>query len=108
MYVGPVPEHLFYAAETIEEAIVMTAKLSMRPNDTNKGRAVKLSHYIDLCKKYYGTMPDDIELYVRGESDLPFTMKSELLEILSKKGWVEGKIGMLDPTLLDRMIRRQK
>jgi acetyl-CoA decarbonylase/synthase complex subunit alpha len=108
VYVGPVPEHLFYAAETIEEAIVMTAKLSMRPNDTNRGRAVKLSHYIDLSKKYYGTIPDDLELFVRGESDLPFTMKRELLELLTKKGWVEGKIGVPDPTLLDRMIRRRK
>ncbi len=107
-YIGPVPEHLFYAAETIEEAIVMTAKLSMRPNDTTKGRAVKLSHYIDLHKKYYGSFPNDLELYVRGKSDLPFTMKAELLEHLEEKGWEEGKIGMLDPTLLDRMIRRKK
>ena len=107
-YVGPVPEHLFYAAETVEEAIVMTAKLSMRPNDTTKGRAVKLIHYIDLSKKYYGTMPDDLELFVRGESDLPFTMKKELLEHLKAKGWEDGKIGMPDPTLLDRMIRRKK
>ena len=108
MYIGPVPEHLFYAAETIEEAIVMTAKLCMRPNDTTKGRAVKLTHYIDLSKKYYGVMPDDLELFVRGESDLPFTMRAELLEHLKKKGWEDGKIGMPDPTLLDRMIRRKK
>jgi len=107
-YIGPVPEHLFYAAETIEEAIVMTAKLVMRPNDTTKGRAVKLTHYIDLSKKYYGVMPDDLELFVRGESDLPFTMKAELLVYLKKKGWEADKIGMLDPTLLDRMIRRKK
>jgi len=107
-YVGPVPEHLFYAAETVEEAIVMTAKLSMRPNDTTKGRAVKIIHYIDLSKKYYGTMPDDLEFFVRGESDLPFTMKTELLEHLKTKGWEDGKIGMPDPTLLDRMIRRKK
>ncbi len=46
--VGPVPEHLFYAAETKEEAMVMIAKLCMRPNDTTKGRAIKLTHYIDL------------------------------------------------------------
>ena len=106
-YVGPVPEHLFYTAETIEEAIVMTAKLSMRPNDTTKGRAIKLSHYIDLHKKYYNSMPDDLELFVRREADLPFTMKEEVISILEKKGWVEDKISMLDPTLLDRMVRKQ-
>jgi acetyl-CoA decarbonylase/synthase complex subunit alpha len=105
MYVGPSPEHLFYAAETLEEAIVMAAKLSMRPNDTTKGRAVKISHYIDLHKKYYDTMPDDLHLYVRREADLPFTMKEELIGILKENGWKEGKIGMPDPTLLDRMIR---
>jgi acetyl-CoA decarbonylase/synthase complex subunit alpha len=108
VYVGPAPEHLFYSAETIEEAIVMTAKLSMRPNDTTKGRAVKLSHYIDLHKKYYNSMPYDLELFVRREADLPFTMKEELLPILKKKGWVEDKIAMLDPTLLNRMVRKQE
>jgi acetyl-CoA decarbonylase/synthase complex subunit alpha len=104
-YVGPAPEHLFYAAETVEEAMVMAAKLSMRPNDTTKGRAVKLSHYIDLHKKYYDSMPDDLHLYVRVEADVPFTMKEEILGIIKEKGWVEGKIGLLDPTLLERMVR---
>jgi acetyl-CoA decarbonylase/synthase complex subunit alpha len=104
-YVGPAPEHLFYSAETLEEAMVMTAKLSMRPNDTTKGRAVKLSHYVDLHKTYYGTMPDDLHLYVRVEADIPFTMKEEVLGIIKEKGWEEGKIGMLDPTLLRRMVR---
>jgi len=106
-YVGPAPEHLFYSAETLEEAMVMTAKLSMRPNDTTKGRAVKLSHYIDLHKTYYGAMPDDLHLYVRVEADVPFTMKEEVLGIIKEKGWEEGKIGLLDPTLLDRMVRRK-
>ena len=104
-YVGPAPEHLFYSAETLEEAMVMTAKLSMRPNDTTKGRAVKLSHYIDLHKTYYGAMPDDLHQYVRVEADVPFTMKEEVLGIIKEKGWEEGKIGMLDPTLLRRMVR---
>jgi acetyl-CoA decarbonylase/synthase complex subunit alpha len=107
MYVGPSPEHLFYAAETLEEAMVMAAKLTMRPNDTSKGRAVKISHYIDLHKRYYDTMPDDLHLFVRREADLPFTMKEEILGILEENGWEEGKIGMPDPTLLDRMIRRR-
>jgi acetyl-CoA decarbonylase/synthase complex subunit alpha len=104
-YVGPAPEHLFYAAETVEEAMVMAAKLSMRPNDTTKGRAVKLSHYIGLHKQYYDSIPDDLHLYVRVEADVPFTMKEEILGIIKKKGWVEGKIGLLDPTLLERMVR---
>jgi len=107
VYVGPAPEHLFYAAETVEEALVMIAKLSMRPNDTNKGRAVKLSHYIDLHKTHYGSMPDDLHLYVRRPQDIPFTMKDEIVKILEEAGWVEDKISIPDPTLLDRMVRRR-
>ena len=106
-YIGPVPEHLFYAAETKEEAIVMISKLVMRPNDTNKGRAVKLTHYIDLHKRHYGAMPDDLHLYVRRQQDIPFTMRDEVMKALEEKGWVEDHIGSPDPTLLDRMVRRR-
>ena len=108
VYVGPVPEHLFFAAETVEEAIVMTAKFSMRPNDTNRGRAVKLTHYIDLHQSYYGSMPDDLHLYVRKIQDIPFTMRNEIMMVLEEAGWVEDKIAIPDPTLLDRMVRKQE
>lgn len=107
VYVGPAPEHLFYTAETVEEAIVMIAKLTMRPNDTNKGRAVKLSHYIDLHQRLYGSMPDDIHLYVRRQADIPFTMREEIVRALGEKDWVEDKIATPDPTLLERMVRRR-
>lgn len=103
VYVGPVPEHLFYAAETKEEAIVLTAKLTMRANDTSKGRAIKLTHWVDLHKRLYGVLPDDLHLYVRRNADIPLTMKDEISEILEKKGWKEQEIP--DPTLLKRMLR---
>ena len=38
----------------------------------------------------------------------PFTMKKEINEILQETGWVEGKISSLDPSLLDRMVRRRE
>jgi acetyl-CoA decarbonylase/synthase complex subunit alpha len=79
----------------------------MRPNDTNKGRAVKLTHYIDLHKRYYRSMPDDLHLYVRRSQDIPFTMKDEIVKILEEKGWEEDRIATPDPTLLDRMVRRR-
>ena len=107
VYIGPVPEHLFYAAETVEEAMVMIAKLVMRPNDTTKGRAVKLSHYIDLHKRHYGSMPDDLHLFVRTEQDIPFTMKTEIIKYLEEREWEADKIAMPDPTMLDRMIKRR-
>jgi acetyl-CoA decarbonylase/synthase complex subunit alpha len=105
VYVGPAPEHLFYAAETKEEAVVMIAKLSMRPNDTTKGRAIKLTHYIDLSRRLYGTMPVDVHLFVRTPADVPITMKDDVMKILKDKGWKEGRIP--DPTLLPRLIRKR-
>ena len=86
----------------------MISKLTMRPNDTNKGRAVKLTHYIDLHQKYYGSIPDDLNLYVRRTQDIPFTMRDEVVKILQEKNWVEDKIASPDPTLLDRLVRRRE
>ena len=56
--VGPAPEHLFNSVETKEECMVAIAKLCIRPNDTWKGRSIKLSHYVDLSKRYMGVMPN--------------------------------------------------
>lgn len=106
VYVGPAPEHLFTTAETKEEAMVMIAKFCMRPNDTTKGRAIKLTHYIDLHKRLYGIMPDDIHLFVRTVADIPITMKDEIAKILKEKKWKESRIP--DPTLLSRLIRKRK
>jgi acetyl-CoA decarbonylase/synthase complex subunit alpha len=105
-YAGPAPEHLFWAAETKEEAMVMIAKLCMRPNDTSKGRAIKLTHYIDLHRRLYGIMPEDIHLFVRTIGDIPITMKDEIIKILEDKNWNETVIP--DPTLLPRLIRKRK
>ncbi|MFX1533541.1 MAG: 4Fe-4S dicluster domain-containing protein, partial [Promethearchaeota archaeon] len=104
VYVGPVPEHLFTSAETAEEAMVLMAKLCMRANDTTKGRAIKLTHYIDLHKRLYGVMPDDIHLLVRRKADIPLTMKEEILSILEEKNWEETEIP--NPTLIPRLIRK--
>ncbi|TET20220.1 CO dehydrogenase/acetyl-CoA synthase complex subunit epsilon [Candidatus Bathyarchaeota archaeon] len=106
VYGGPAPEHLFTTAETKEEAMVMIAKLCMRPNDTTKGRAIKLTHYIDLHRRLYGVMPDDIHLFVRNKADVPITMKDEILKVLEEEGWKERLIP--DPTLLPRLIRKRK
>ncbi len=103
VYVGPVPEHLFTMAETKEEAMVLITKLCMRANDTSKGRAIKLTHYVDLHKRFYGKIPEDVHLFIRNISDIPITMKQELQEVLSRTSWKETKIP--DPTLLERSIR---
>ncbi|MHA1131551.1 MAG: CO dehydrogenase/acetyl-CoA synthase complex subunit alpha [Candidatus Helarchaeota archaeon] len=106
VYAGPCPEHLIYAAESLEECIVETAKLCLRPSDNFKGRAVKLTHWIDLHKKYYGCIPSDIDKFIRIEADIPLTLKDEILPILKEKGWTPREIP--DPTLLPRLIRKKK
>jgi acetyl-CoA decarbonylase/synthase complex subunit alpha len=103
---GPAPESLFSIMETKEECIVQMAKLVMRPNDTWKGRAGKLSHYIDLHKRYMGVMPDDIHLFIRTPADIPITMKDEIQKLLEENNWKETTIP--DPTLLPRMVRKMK
>jgi acetyl-CoA decarbonylase/synthase complex subunit alpha len=106
VYVGPTPEHLFFAAETKEEAMVMAAKLCMRPNDTGKGRAIKLTHYVDLHKRMLGASPKDIPIYVRTMSDVPITMKEEITAILTQAGWTERTIP--EPTLLEQQLLDRK
>ncbi len=105
VYGGPAPEHLFIAVETKEEAMVKAAKLCMRPNDTSKGRSIKLTHYLDLHKRFYGVLPDDIHLFVRTFADIPITMKDEIIKVLEEKNWKEKAIP--DPTLIPRMIRKK-
>jgi anaerobic carbon-monoxide dehydrogenase, CODH/ACS complex subunit alpha len=96
----PTPEHLLYAAETRGEATVMIAKLCIRPNDTSKGRQLKLNHYIELNKKYFGTLPDDIYKFVRNDKDIPITYKKDVMAILESKGWKPRAIPQ-EPSLMD-------
>ncbi len=84
----------------------MIAKLAMRPNDTSKGRAIKLTHYIDLHNRLIGEIPPDVYLLVRRTADIPLTMKHDIETHLREMNWSEQEIP--DPTLLQRMIRKRK
>lgn len=88
----PSPEHLMYPAETLEEAIVSIAKLCIRPSDNSKGRQIKLTHYVDLYKKYMGTLPPDLHRFIRKDADIPVTMKSEIMDYLKEVGWEPRKM----------------
>jgi len=99
---APGPEHLFYAAETIAEANVLTAKLVLRPNDTGKGRSIKLSHYIDIHETYYGYFPEDVWKYIRRDTDIPITLKDKILAQMKENKWKERRI--IDPTLLKEQV----
>ena len=96
----PAPEHLLYSAENRGEATVMVAKLCIRPTDTPKGRQMKLTHYIDLSKKYFGKIPDDVHLFVRTDKDVPITYKKDVMKILEERGW-EPRDVPLEPSLMD-------
>jgi len=100
--VGPGPEHLLTTAESIEQAICLVAKLCLRPADNSKGRMIKLSHWMDLERKYKGVdFPNDLEKFIRVEADIPINMKDEIVAFLKEKGWKPKEI--IDPTLLKRM-----
>ncbi|MFX1338385.1 MAG: CO dehydrogenase/acetyl-CoA synthase complex subunit alpha [Promethearchaeota archaeon] len=102
--VGPGPEHLLTTAESIEQAICLVAKMCLRPADNTKGRMIKLSHWIDLERKYKGVdFPNDLEKFIRVEADIPISMKTEIVEYLKKKNWQPKEI--IDPTLLKRLCR---
>jgi len=102
--VGPAPEHLLTTAESIEQAICLVAKLAIRPADNSKGRSIKLSHWLDLEKKYKGVQfPNDLEKFIRVEADIPINLKDDIHAFLKEKGWKPKEI--IDPTLLKRMCK---
>ncbi|WP_370518317.1 hypothetical protein [Methanothermobacter sp. THM-1] len=87
----PGPPHLIYTAESLNECMVTVAKTCIRPNDTPRGRMIKLSNYIDLHMKYYGCLPQDLHLYIREDNEIPFKHKDEILKILKKMNWKPRK-----------------
>ncbi|MHA1791954.1 MAG: CO dehydrogenase/acetyl-CoA synthase complex subunit alpha [Promethearchaeota archaeon] len=97
----PAPEHLIFAAESIEECMVALAKLCIRPADSTKGRGIKLTNWIDLHKKYLGGLPPDIDKYIRTEADIPITLKTEIQKILKEKNWKPREV--IDPTMVERL-----
>jgi acetyl-CoA decarbonylase/synthase complex subunit alpha len=102
--VSPCPEHLLTTAESIEQAICLVAKLALRAADNSKGRMIKLSHWIDLERKYKGVkFPNDLEKYIRLDADIPINLKDEIKEFLASKNWQPTDI--IDPTLLKRLCR---
>ena len=79
--------------------------MCLRPADNSKGRMIKLSHWIDLERKYKGVnFPNDLEKFIRVEADIPINIKNEVIEYLEEKGWVPKEI--IDPTLVKRLYRK--
>ncbi len=95
----PSPEHLIIAVESKERAMVTMAKLCIRKNDTHEGRRLKLNHYISLYKQFMGSLPDDLQHFVRTDKDIPTVYKKEVLEYLKKCDWKPKPVLSL-PTLI--------
>jgi len=89
MPIPPAPEFLLTTAETWQEAIPMMAKACIRPSDNSMGRAIKLTHWMELHKKYLGGKePEDWWRFVRNEADLPLATREALLKKLeTEHGW---------------------
>ncbi|AXI25141.1 CO dehydrogenase/acetyl-CoA synthase complex subunit epsilon [Methanofervidicoccus sp. A16] len=98
--IDPTPEHLITAAENFKECLCMIPKLCMRPNDGNKGRSMKVYHYVTLYEKYFDCMPPDLEKFIRTERDIPFMLKDKIMGYLKEKGWEPRKEIPQEPTLL--------
>gem|GEM_PF-29004 len=95
----PSPEHLITVVESKERGMVTMAKLCIRKNDTHEGRRVKLNHYISLYKQFMGTLPDDLEHFIRTDKDIPAVYKKGVMEYLKKVDWKEKPVLSL-PTLI--------
>ncbi|VVB84846.1 Acetyl-CoA decarbonylase/synthase complex subunit alpha 2 [uncultured archaeon] len=119
--IEPAPEHLMITAETKAEVMPLLAKLCFRPSDNSLGRAIKLTHYIELSEKYLKKLPDDWQTYVRNEADLPVAKREPLMKLLEEKGWkidwekkkiIEGPLRKVDvsfqPTNVPRLCKEAK
>src|SRR3989338_508923 len=99
VFAGPTPQHLMTTADSPSEALTLTAKLCMRPNDTSKGRQTKLKNYIELDKLFSGSsLPDDIHLFVRTKYDIPPKYEDNVYDKLKKMDW--KTVWIPAPTLL--------
>jgi acetyl-CoA decarbonylase/synthase complex subunit alpha len=95
----PSPEHLSIVVESKERAMITLAKLCIRKNDTAQGRQIKLTHYISLYKKHMGSLPDDLQNFVRNDRDVPIVYKKEVVEYLKSVGW-KPKPALTLPTFI--------
>lgn len=88
MYVDPTPSSMIMPVETKEEAVTYAMALSMRAADIRDTRQIRLETYIELFSKLFGDFPDDWQLYVRSDWELPLRFKSRMLRILRETyGW---------------------
>ncbi len=95
----PTPEHMMVVTETKERALITIIKQCFRRNDTPPGRGIKLNSYISAYKQLIGTLPDDLQNFVRTEKDIPIVYKREVISYLKEIGWQPKPVLSL-PTII--------
>ncbi|MBS3948773.1 MAG: CO dehydrogenase/acetyl-CoA synthase complex subunit epsilon [Dethiobacter sp.] len=95
----PTPEHMMVVTETKERALITIIKQCFRRNDTPPGRAIKLNSYISAYKQLIGTLPDDLQNFIRTEKEIPIVYKREVLAYLKEVGWQPKPVLSL-PTII--------
>jgi acetyl-CoA decarbonylase/synthase complex subunit alpha len=87
----PIPEHLIVPVETKEEALTMAARTFFSTSEMREGRAARLDLLIELCRIFYGQLPEDWHLLVRSHLDIPTRHRIKLIKALrDEQGW-EGE-----------------
>ena len=61
---------------------------------------MKIYHYVSVYEKYFGTLPPDLEKFVRTEQDIPFMIKDKVMNYLKEKGWRPREIIPKEPTII--------
>jgi acetyl-CoA decarbonylase/synthase complex subunit alpha len=95
----PTPEHMMIVTESKERALVTIIKQCFRRNDTPPGRSIKLNSYISAYKQVMGTLPDDLQNFVRTDKDIPIVYKREVVAYLKEVGWQPKPVLSL-PTII--------
>ncbi|RJQ29899.1 MAG: hypothetical protein C4589_04220, partial [Peptococcaceae bacterium] len=87
-YVEPSPPGMIIPVETKEEALTQALSVAMRPVEIRDGRQIRLDTYVEFSETFFKEFPDDWQLFVRSDWELPLRYKSRLLKELKEKfGW---------------------
>jgi CO dehydrogenase/acetyl-CoA synthase alpha subunit len=67
----------------------MASRLFVRPGGFREARRSHIDMAVDVSNRYFGKLPDDWQLWVRSDSELPARYKFKLLKLLKEKyGWM--------------------
>jgi acetyl-CoA decarbonylase/synthase complex subunit alpha len=86
--VEPVKEHLIVPVETKEEALTMLARSVINVKDYRESRATHLEVLIDFYERFYGELPEDWDIFVRSDFELPPRYRRRMVNLLAAEhGW---------------------